>query len=306
MAISRKKKKGMKEKEKNVKMDKQRKESLGIWASEKGIAEGIHKKQIVIPRRKYPVKKEFIALISAIIVVFFIGLLSGILFLSKAEITGKTSIELNPLQNGEKLKAEINIAAVSNLGEGVLSKAVVEIIDGEGRVLFNTNPFVEPDTQLSVDIAKAYAEKFTGKSLAKKDVIYSIEDVQAKLVGGASAGAALTLATIAAIEGKKIKKDVVITGTILKNGTIGQIAGVVEKAYACAEKGIKLFLVPVGQAKGRIYEQKIEEKKGPGYIFQTITYVPKQIDLNSVMFKQYGMQVVEVANISQAVNYLIE
>lgn len=275
-------------------------------------------------RRIAPVRKDLLTLTAALIVVFFIGLLSGLLFFPQKIVTvekdgmgtndavtddsalNTLSVPLNPLQKGKKFKAEINIAAVSNTGEGVLSKAVVEIIDGEGRILFNTNPFVEPDTQFSIDVAKNYAEQFTEKSLADKDIIYSIQEMQAKLVGGASAGAALTIATIAAIQGKNVRSDIAITGTILPDGSIGQIVGVMEKAYAAGQKGVKLFLVPAGQANGIVYEQKIEEKKGPGFIFQKIYYVPKQIDLNAIMSEQYGMQVIEVANISEAVKHAIE
>ena len=68
---------------------------------------------------------------------------------------------------------------------------------------------------------------------------------------GPSAGAALTIATIAALKHDSIRSDVVITGTINADGTIGQIGGVLEKAQAAKDIGAKLFLVPVGQGVRR-------------------------------------------------------
>ena len=197
-------------------------------------------------------------------------------------------------------QASIAIVAVSNQGVGVVGKGTVEIRPGEGRTLLNTNPFIEPDTQYSIETARKVAEDVTGKSLANQDVIYSVEAGNAKLVGGPSAGAALCLATIAAIEHKKIRKDIAITGTIEPNGSIGPIGAVLEKAQAAGKSGKKLFMVPKGQNKAVIYKQKKTEKRGPGFVFERIYYEPEVIDLNKAMYEQYGMQVVEVSNIYEA------
>lgn len=255
-------------------------------------------------------RKDFLFLLAAMLTLFFIGVLVGSLLFGETIIIEKEKPEekqavLNPLQRG-KLKAEVNIVAISSRGEGVLSKGIVEIIDGEGRMLLSTNPFVEPDTQLSIDIAKNFAEQFTGKSLQEKDVIYSIEEIQADLVGGASAGAALTIATIAAIQEKQVKGNVAVTGTILPDGSIGQVGNVLEKAHASGEKGMKTFLVPTGQETAVFYEKTVEEKKGPGFIFKKVYYTPKQVNLNEAMQEQYGMKVIEVGSIEDALQYAIE
>ena len=49
------------------------------------------------------------------------------------------------------------------------------------------------------------------------------------LIGGPSAGAAIAVATVAAIEGKNVSKDAVITGTIEEGGYIGEVGAVFEK-----------------------------------------------------------------------------
>lgn len=66
-------------------------------------------------------------------------------------------------------------------------------------------------------------------------------------IGGGSGGAAMTIATIAAIEGRNISKGVLITGTIGEYHTIGKVGSVEEKAIAAKEWGAKMFIVPIGQ-----------------------------------------------------------
>ncbi len=66
-------------------------------------------------------------------------------------------------------------------------------------------------------------------------------------IGGGSAGAAMTIAMIAAMEGRNISKEVLITGTIEETHIIGKVGAVKEKAIAAKEWGAKMFIVPIGQ-----------------------------------------------------------
>ena len=244
-----------------------------------------------------------------IAIIFFTGMLVGnllpqrILFREKVILTNLPEVEL---PEGEAFAATVNIVAVNARGEGLVNRAGVEIHKGKGRILFNTNPFVEPDTQYSVEVAAREAQRFTGKSLERKDVIYSIQATDVKLVGGPSAGAALAVATVAAIENKNIKQNVALTGTIHSGGVIGKVSGVLEKAQAAAQSGIKLFLVPEGLSSITIYEQKTEEEKGPNFIFRRTYLVPKTVNLNDLMQEQFGMEVREVKNLAEAVQLMVE
>ncbi|MDD5147999.1 MAG: hypothetical protein PHH08_00870 [Candidatus ainarchaeum sp.] len=205
------------------------------------------------------------------------------------------------------LSASIDIVAVSSDGTtGSVNTATVEIQDGQGRALFSLNPFVEPDTQQSAETAKSVAEAYTKTSLSGKDVIYTIDAGNAQLVGGPSAGAALTAATIAAIEEKTINKNVEITGTINPDGSIGQIGGVLEKMSASAEKGKTLFLVPVGQGTLSYYEPRVTRQERNGFVIERTTYVPKTLNLNDYAKQQgWNIEIKEVADISEAVRYLL-
>jgi uncharacterized protein len=196
-----------------------------------------------------------------------------------------------------------NIVAVrSDTRVGVIGKVYVELKDGDGDVLVNTNPFVEPDTQYSVREAVAIAENFTNINVSNKDIVVSFA-INGTLIGGPSAGAATTVATIAAMEGTQVRQDVAITGTIEEGGYIGQVGGVFDKAVAAEKDGMNLFLVPNGQKKVIYYEQQIEERNIFGFSFTRVYYTPKEIDLGEYM--EGTMDVEEVSTIGEAVTYII-
>ena len=196
-----------------------------------------------------------------------------------------------------------NIVAVrSDTHSGVIGKVYVELKDGKGDVLVNTNPFVEPDTQYSVREAVAIAENFTNVNVSNKDIIVSFA-INGTLIGGPSAGAATTVATIAAIEGTQVRQDIAITGTIEEGGYIGQVGGVFDKAVAAEKNSMTLFLVPNGQKKVIYYEQQTEERNIFGFSFTRVYYTPKEIDLGEYM--EGTMDVEEVSTIGEAVTYMI-
>ncbi|MBS3062131.1 MAG: hypothetical protein J4215_06115 [Candidatus Diapherotrites archaeon] len=211
---------------------------------------------------------------------------------------------LNPLQE-DKYAASIGIVAVAaQTNEGITNVANVEIQPGKGRVLVAVNPFVEPDTQESAEIAAAVAERYTQKDLSNVDLIYSIES-DAQLVGGPSAGAALTVATIAAIEKKTVRTDAAITGTIEPDGSIGPIGGVLEKTEAVAKAGKKLFLIPKGQGTLVYYEPKVTIEQRGRFQIQRTSYVPKQLDLIGYAKGELDLEVREVETVSEAAEILI-
>ncbi|MFH0973931.1 MAG: S16 family serine protease [Candidatus Micrarchaeota archaeon] len=200
----------------------------------------------------------------------------------------------------QTLSSTLRVLAVrSDTGQGAIGNVTVEIRPGKGRVLVNTNPFVEPDTQQSADTAARYAAAFTKKSIADRDVIYSFES-PGQLVGGPSAGAAMTIATIAALEGKTPKRDVAMTGTIDSDGKIGFIGGVIEKADAAAADGVKLFLVPKGQEILQYYREREEQQQQGRFTVVRRYYVPVQLDVNNYTTGEYGMTTRGVATASEA------
>jgi uncharacterized protein len=156
------------------------------------------------------------------------------------------------------------------------------------------------DTQYSIQIAKKVAENITKINVSSVDLIYAIE-TNASLIEGPSAGAALTVATIAALENKTINQSVMITGTINPDGSIGEVGAVAEKAKASKDVGATLFLVPKGQGTEINYKpvQKCE-KIGP-ITYCTVTYTTEKIDIS----KSIGIEVKEVSTIEEALKYFL-
>ena len=196
-----------------------------------------------------------------------------------------------------------NIVAVrSDNYQGVMGKVYVEIKEGAGGVLVNTNPFVEPTTQYSVREAVKVAKDFTNRNISTKNILISF-DINGTLMGGPSAGAAIAAATIAALEGEKVRQDVAISGTIEEDGYIGLVDAVFEKAVVAEKKGMELFLVPNGQIEVIHYERKVGKRKIFGFPIEWVYYTPKEIDLGNYMAGK--MEVEEVSTIDDVVAYMI-
>ncbi len=186
--------------------------------------------------------------------------------------------------------------------QGSILKITVEIRDGSGLVLVNTAIPTGVDFQSSARTAVMVAQNVTGMDLSKKDVIFSIssannEDLQA--VDGGSAGGAMTVLLVSDLLGKTINHQVLMTGTIQPDGTIGQIGAASEKAEAAGQFGAKTFLVPQGQAVVSV--QNCSEKSQGPITYQTCTV--EQKPLSPMMVSKYGMQVIEINTIRDALKY---
>lgn len=198
--------------------------------------------------------------------------------------------------------ASINVPAVDQEGNGVATTLSVQVFPGLGRALTNIDKLLFwVDTQNSIRTAKYVAENVTGKDLSEYDIVYTIK-ANASVIGGGSAGAALTIATIAALEGKEINENVMITGTINHDGTIGPVGEILAKATAAKFLGVETFLVPLGQSSQITYESKRHCEKIGAMDFCTIETVPKKINVS----EQVGIEIKEVYNINEAIEYLLK
>ncbi len=206
------------------------------------------------------------------------------------------------IHSNETHVAEIYIPAVDNEGNGVMAKLIVEARPGSGRSLVNVdNLLFWTDTQHSVRMARRVAERYLNASLEDVDIIYTIE-ANATVIEGTSAGAALTIATIAAVEGKEINSDVTITGAINSDGSIGPVGAVFEKGKAAKESGFRIFLVPLGQSYQVNYEPRKHCEKYGFVTFCETELVPKKINLQ----EELGIKVVEVSNVAEALDYFFK
>ncbi len=195
--------------------------------------------------------------------------------------------------------ATINLVAVDSSGKGVAMPLTVQKRAGYGETLININNLVFWfDTQQSIQTARNVAYKIAGFDMDRINLVYII-DANATVVEGPSAGAALAIATIAALKDKPLKPDVMITGTVNPDGTIGQVGGILEKASAAKEIGAKLFLVPGGQGTETLLQPVESCSTRDFFTYCTTKYVQTEIDIS----EKAGLPVKEVSTIEEAEKY---
>uniref|UniRef100_A0A7J2TJD7 Serine protease-like protein n=1 Tax=Archaeoglobus fulgidus TaxID=2234 RepID=A0A7J2TJD7_ARCFL len=178
--------------------------------------------------------------------------------------------------------------------EGVVIEIKVMINPGNGRVFVSTTPFTEIDMQGSAQLAALTACDLLGIDFTKYDFFYIIE-ADSPIVGGPSAGAVMTVATIAALKGLDLNEDVYMSGMVYPDGSIGPVGGLNYKLEAVAKNSGKIFLIPSGQSVITVEEKKIR-KIG---IVSIITTELKELDLVEYG-KKLGVQVFEVRNVNEA------
>ncbi len=251
--------------------------------------------------------EEIIIILAIVIILAFSGRLSGIagennnsdagLVNYEPEITN--ACELSDVTYG---RSTVKVPAIDEDGNGVVTLVMVESMGGTGRTLVDIDQLLFwTDTQYSIQVSKFVAGHYTNYDLSNVDLIYAI-DTEAGAIEGPSAGAALTIATISALYNESIRKDVMITGTIGPDGSIGKVGGVLEKATAAKEMGATVFLVPEGQATAEIEKSgETCEKIGP-LNYCTDEPMPMIINISDYL----GIDVIEVSTIEDAVPYFME
>ncbi len=169
--------------------------------------------------------------------------------------------------------------AVAETGSGlvgVMSTITVTIqSNGSGKVFVDTLPLAQVDMQgsarLAVKVASALVKKDKNCSVDPSSYDYFfVVRTSAPIIGGPSAGAIMTVATISLLENWMMNEKTVMTGMINPDGSIGHVGGIDKKIEAAYTVGATRFLIPKGQG----------------------SYVGDN---------EYGIDVVEVADVNEAV-----
>ena len=115
--------------------------------------------------------------------------------------------------------------------------------------------------------------------------------------GTGKSNIAANLASMAALEGKNLTKDVYMTGTINNDGTIGEVGGIPYKALAAAELGAKTIIVPTDQSIVVSYEPKTVNVGR----HSITTYEKVNIRLEDYLTQNgYSVDIIEVATVLDA------
>jgi uncharacterized protein len=179
--------------------------------------------------------------------------------------------------------------------EGILLSAQVIVTNGTGHVFVDTNPYTQVDLQGSARLAAMVASDVLGIDQRMYDFYYII-DISSPIIGGPSAGGALTVATIAAVNRWELKPDVVMTGMINPDESIGPVGGIPFKLEAAAAKNATLFLIPQGQST--VTERRtVTRTKGAFIISEEKEETVDVVELG----KKLNVTVKEVGTIQDAV-----
>jgi len=184
---------------------------------------------------------------------------------------------------------------------GVVSTITVTVQNGtgcSGRVFVETYPLTQIDMQGSARLAVMVAGTLTGIDVSKYDFFFVVK-TDSPIIGGPSAGAIMTIATIAALEGWKLDDETMMTGMINPDGSIGPVGGIKEKIDAAHSVGARRFLIPKGQKF--VYELQTKTINVGGII--EIVQKPVYINVVEYAREKYGMEVIEVENINDALLY---
>jgi uncharacterized protein len=177
---------------------------------------------------------------------------------------------------------------------GVLSYISVVSKGGSGHIYIDTWPLAEIDIQGSARLAVQVACGVVDKNWEEYDFFITVRS-DSPIIGGPSAGGAMTVAIIASLEGWTLKKNMVMSGTINPDETIGPVGGLLAKAQAASQVA-DVFLVPEGQTTILVEEQKTVQQ---GF-FTYVTTTQKEVNLIEEG-KNLGLEVKEIYDIRDAV-----
>ena len=179
--------------------------------------------------------------------------------------------------------------------KGILLSAEVIVTNGTGHVFVDTSPYTQVDLQGSARLAAMVTSDVLGIDQRKYDFYYII-DIPSPIIGGPSAGGALTVATIASVNNWTLKPGVVMTGMINPDESIGPVGGIPFKLEAVAASNATIFLIPEGQSEFTI-QKDIATSNQPFIFYETIE---ETIDLVK-RGKELNVTVREVSTIHDAV-----
>ncbi len=193
------------------------------------------------------------------------------------------------------------IVGTTQDGEGTISSAWVRAEPGVGKILVDIeNLFFWVDIQHSIRTASSFSKEYLEIERGEHDLTYSM-DLDVSIIGGPSAGAPLTVATMAALKNSSIREDVVMTGTVEPDGRIGRVRGIIPKAKAVEGEGFNKFLVPEGQAVQITYTKQETCRDIRGFEICRTEYIEEELNVED----EVDIEVVEVAYIEDALEYFL-
>jgi ATP-dependent Lon protease len=142
-------------------------------------------------------------------------------------------------------------AAVTSVGGDLLSIEVI-VMEGKGDLLLTgqLGEVMQESARAAISYARSHAQEFNIEpGFFDKRNIHVHIPAGAIPKDGPSAGITIATALISALTGRKVRKDVAMTGEVTLRGKVLPIGGLREKTLAAHRGGIRTFVLPKRNAK---------------------------------------------------------
>ena len=149
--------------------------------------------------------------------------------------------------SGQEIGRVFAMAVTGYLGSILEVEAVVFPSREPGKGTLRFNDTAGTMARDSVFNALSVARRLTGQDLANYDVHINV--VGGGRVDGPSAGTAILLAVVSALQGYPVRQDVAVTGEISLQGRIRPVGGLAEKLYGARQAGMKQAVIPAENLK---------------------------------------------------------
>lgn len=163
---------------------------------------------------------------------------------------------------------------------GVATRATVYLTRGEGDIYISISPAAQIDMQSSLSVGVLLASYISGRDISSYNFLVKIVS-DTPIIGGPSASGFLTIAVLSLLLNQTLPTDIVMTGMIMPDGSIGPVGGIPEKLQAAKTVNATIMIIPFGQ--------RISTDLNTG----------AQVDVVD-MGARLGVRVVEVRNIYDA------
>ncbi len=156
-----------------------------------------------------------------------------------------------PLFTQEKAETKDEVGVVTGLAWTPVGGDILHIEvsrmpgKGELRLTGQLGKVMKESAEAAYSFARGIADK-----LGVKEGFYKNDDIHIHVPAGAipkdgpSAGVAMATALISVLAGKKVKRNIAMTGEVTLRGKILPIGGIKEKVLAARQAGVKTVLLP--------------------------------------------------------------
>ncbi|MFW6034816.1 MAG: Lon family ATP-dependent protease [Halothermotrichaceae bacterium] len=158
--------------------------------------------------------------------------------LQNRRLTPNNKIDIEKPQPGKVF----GLGVSGFIGSVIEIEAVAFAADDKGKGTIRFNETAGSMAKDSLFNAAAVVRKITGKNMNDYDLHVNI--VGGGNVDGPSAGIAMLLAIISAIEDIPLKQDIAVTGEVSIQGKVKPVGGIREKIHAAEQAGIGEVLIP--------------------------------------------------------------